>query len=371
VLTAIPIFYFSNPDIINTNNVEFFNNEIIKTDKKEEKKVFDNVLPKSKPAEIEVKAIYLTAQSASNVKKLNSIIEMIKATELNSVVIDIKDYTGHVYYETDVKIAKENNLTRNVLDNLDEIIKKLHENNIYVIARITVFQDPALAKAKPEWAVKDSAGGLWRDWKGLNWVDTSLEEVWDYNIAIAKDAATRGFDELNFDYIRFPSDGPISRMRFKNYDGSFKKHEILAGFFAKLYTELKDEPVYLSADLFGLTTIRKDDMNIGQLIEDVAPNFNYIMPMMYPSHYPSGFYGFKNPANNPYAVIEPGVKKAVERINKVPNNIAKIRPWIQDFDIGAVYGREKVQAEIKAVKDGGGFGYAAWNARNVYAWGDY
>ena len=334
-------------------------------------KVFEEDLPVSKPIERKVKAIYLTAHTAANETQMVAMIKMIDTTDLNAVVIDIKDYSGYVYFDTKVQLAQELKLTRDVLDNIEELIIKLHEHDIYVIARQTVFQDPALATAKPEWAVKDSAGGLWRDWKGLTWVDTSLQEVWDYNIALAKDATTLGFDEINFDYIRFPSDGPISKMRFKNYDGTFKKHEVVVAFFSQLYEAMKDEPVYISGDVFGYVTIRYDDMNIGQLLEDAAPFFHYIMPMMYPSHYGAGFNGFANPANHPYEVIYHGVVLANERLQKVPNNIAKIRPWIQDFDIGAVYGREKVQAQIKAISDAGGFGYVAWNARNVYAPGDY
>lgn len=327
--------------------------------------------PVQKPQEREVGAIYVTAHTAADPVRMNALIRMIEATPLNAVVIDIKDYTGYVYFDTKVPLAQEYGLVKDVLKNIETLIEELHEKDIYVIARQTVFQDPALAQARPEWAVKDSAGGLWKDYKGLTWVDTSLQEVWEYNIALAQDAVELGFDEINFDYIRFPSDGPISRMRFARYDGTFPKHEILAGFFAQVHAGMKEYPVYTSADLFGLTTIRTDDMNIGQLIEDAGPFFDYIMPMMYPSHYPAGFYGYDNPAEYPYQVLYAGVVKAIERLELVPNNRAKIRPWIQDFDIGAVYGREKVQAQIKAIQDAGGYGYASWNARNVYSTSDY
>lgn len=324
-----------------------------------------------KPIEREVRALYVTAHTAANRERMQRIIDIINATELNAVVIDIKDYTGHIYFDTTVPLAQELNLSKDVLVDIEALIEELHAQDIYVIARQTVFQDPALAQARPEWAVQDSAGGLWHDWKGLTWVDTTIEEVWDYNIALAQDAVALGFDEINFDYIRFPSDGPLARMRFKNWDGSFARHEIVAGFFGRLYEGMKDEPVYLSADLFGLTTIREDDMSIGQLIEDAAPFFDYIMPMMYPSHYPSGFYGFANPAEHPYEVLYPGVVKARERVEQVPLNRAKIRPWIQDFDIGAVYNRPLVQAQIRAIEDAGGYGFASWNARNVYVISDY
>jgi hypothetical protein len=327
---------------------------------------------REKAQEREVQAIYLTASTAADEARMNSFIEMIDATPLNAVIIDIKDFSGHVYFDTSVAMAHEIGAVKDTLKDIEALIEKLHEHDIYVIARQVVFQDAFLATAHPEWAVQDSAGGVWRDWKGVTWVDTSREEVWEYNIKIAQDAVHLGFDEINFDYIRFPTDGPLSRMRFAHYDGTYgEKHLVVRRFFEAVHEALHDEPVYTSADLFGLVTIREDDMNIGQLIEDAAPYFDYIMPMMYPSHYPSGFYGFENPAEHPYEIIKPGVERAVERVAAVEGGRAKIRPWIQDFDIGAWYTREKVQAQIQAITDAGGYGYASWNARNVYAQGDY
>jgi len=329
------------------------------------------IIKRTKVEEVELRSIYVTADTVASQPQWERIHKTLLDGKFNGVVIDYKDFSGHVYFDTNVGLAKDLGLVRNKLKNIEEIITQLHSEGIYVIARHTVFQDPALAVAKPEWAIRDSAGGLWKDYKGLTWVDPSLESVWDYNIALAKDAVRLGYDEINFDYIRFPSDGPISRMRFANYDGSYPKHEMIRKFFAKLYDGLKDEPIYISADLFGLTTVLTNDMNIGQLLEDAGPYFDYIMPMMYPSHYGAGYLGFKNPADHPYEIIVDGVKVANERLSKVTDNRAKIRPWIQDFDIGAVYGYEKVQAQIKAIKDANGFGWTAWNARNVYNVNNY
>lgn len=329
-------------------------------------KLPEPVLPK-KVEERPVSALYLTAFSAASDKKMDEILTEVEIGKLNSLVIDLKDYTGNVYFDTQVPLAVELGTRKVVNDSIPELIQKLHEKGIYVIARITVFQDPRLAELKPEWAIKDNVtGGHWQDYKGLTWVDPTLESVWQYNIDLAKDAVRLGFDEINFDYIRFPSDGPIKRMQFQNWNGAFPKSDIITGFFASMYEQLKDEPVYLSADLFGLTTIRKDDMNIGQVMENAAPFFHYICPMMYPSHYPTGFMNFENPADHPYEILKDGIEIANERLEKVPNSIAKIRPWIQDFDIGAVYDREKIQLQIKAIKDGNGYGYLSWNARNIY-----
>ena len=136
---------------------------------------------------------------------------MIKKTELNSVVIDIKDYSGKILYGSRVPLVSQLKTKENRLGDARALIKKLHDNNIYVIARQTVFQDPILAEKKPEWSVKDIGGGLWRDKKGLAWVDPTQKAVWNYNLAIAKEAIQLGFDEINFDYVRFPSDGDMSR----------------------------------------------------------------------------------------------------------------------------------------------------------------
>ncbi|MCC6639292.1 putative glycoside hydrolase [Candidatus Falkowbacteria bacterium] len=326
---------------------------------------------KEKPPKREVQALYLTAHTAGNRESLDKILRIIDTTPLNALVIDIKDYTGNIYFDTQFSLPHELGIVKPVLGDLKGLIDYLHSKDIYVIARQTVFQDPALAQSKPEWALADVDGGDWKDWKGVGWVDMSMTQVWDYNIALAKDAITFGFDEINFDYIRFPSDGPIKDMKFQNYDGSFPKHEIVTGFFARLHNELKDEPAWLSGDLFGLTTVRRDDMSIGQLLESASPYFDYIMPMTYPSHYPKGYNKFENPAEHPYEILFEAVKVANERIQAVPNNKATIRPWIQDFDIGAVYDRAKVQAQIQAIKDAGGDGYASWNARNVYSINDY
>src|SRR3989344_1579505 len=181
----------------------------------------------------EIKAIYLTAWSAGNSKKIDEIIKLIKDTELNAVVIDIKDYSGYVAYDMDVPEIKKYKARKIMISKINSLIKKLHDENIYIIARITIFQDPILAKARPDLAIHSksklqennidignsaikqfSNKTLWLDHKKLAWIDPSAKDAWDYNIAIAKDAANRGFDELNFDYIRFASDGNLNDMIF-------------------------------------------------------------------------------------------------------------------------------------------------------------
>src|SRR3989339_607570 len=183
---------------------------------------------KTKPPEQAVKAIYLTAYSAGNPKKIEEMIDLVNKTELNAVVIDIKDYSGLVLYNTKVGLANKLGLKDVRIKNLPDLIKKLHDKKIYVIARQTLFQDPILAEKRPEWALKDKNGKIWRDKMGLSWVDMTNKYVWTYNLQIAKEMADLGFDEINFDYIRFPSDGQIKNIV---YDTPKKKYEIIADFF--------------------------------------------------------------------------------------------------------------------------------------------
>ncbi len=333
-----------------------------------------------------IKAVYLTKNSAGLEDKVGSIIELIRETELNAVVIDIKDYSGYVSY--DIKNAEvekygaKNPAKEIPIKHLNELIKRFHDEGIYLIGRITVFQDPILAKARPDLAVQDkSKDGPWLDRKKLAWMDPSAKEVWDYNAAVAKDILDRGFDEVNFDYIRFPSDGDLDNMAFPFWDGTIDKHIVLKRFFEYLRTSLPDAK--LSVDLFGMAAFADNDLGIGQIIEDAYEFFDYVCPMVYPSHYEKGFLGYKNPADHPYEVIKYSMEIALKKLNDANVKIAeenrldpaankklfaaKLRPWLQDFDLGADYDAQKVRSEIEAVYDSGlDSGWFLWDPRNVY-----
>ncbi len=323
----------------------------------------ETISKSEKPAKQTVKGVYLTAFSAGSPKKIDEIISLLNKTELNAVIIDIKDYSGYVLYDSQVKEAVDLKLKKNRMPDLKATIKKLHENNIYVIARQSVFQDPVLAQKKPEWALKNRSGGIWRDRNGLSWVDPTKKEVWNYNIAIAKEAGEFGFDELNFDYIRFPSDGNMGQVVYSN--GKNKKYEIMANFYKYLSSELADEPFWTSFDMFGLVMEAKgdQDMNIGQRLLDAVDNVDYIAPMMYPSHYPYGHLGLKNPAVHPALVIETGMQRGLHFFE---GKRAQVRPWIQAFNMGAIYDAAKIRAQIDAVEKYTDAGWMMWNAANRY-----
>lgn len=314
----------------------------------------------------EIKAIYATSWSASSAKKMTTLINLIKSTELNAIVIDVKDFSGFVTYDTDLDLVKKYNSKEVRMPRINALIKQLHDNNIYAIARVAVFQDPRLALARPDLALHSSTTKkVWLDAKGLSWIDPAAEEAWDYNIAIAKDVLTRGFDEINFDYIRFASDGKLDDIEYPFWDEVTPLRVIIKNFFAYLRAQLPNDVI--SADLFGLVTVNKDDLGIGQYFESALPYFNYIAPMVYPSHYNAGFIGYKNPAAYPYEVIKYSLDSAVKRMaaykqklwlaagTSTPESalppIAKLRPWLQDFDLGAVYTPAMIRSEIQAVYD--------------------
>lgn len=320
-----------------------------------------------------IKAIYVTSWTASNPARMDDLIQLIDQTELNAVVIDIKDFSGLVAYDIENDAVDKYGAKEVRIPRINALIKQLHDNGIYVIARQTVFQDPALVKARPDLAVKNAyTGKAWTDRKGLSWVDPASQEVWDYNIAIAKDAAARGFDEINFDYVRFPSDGSLEAMQFPFYDEAtqFKK-DIIRDFFMYLNSAMGD--TVISADLFGLSTVAQDDLGIGQVIEDAYLNFDFVAPMVYPSHYAVGTLGFSNPAAHPYEIVNDSMTKAImkqqalQKLVGQETQLAKLRPWLQDFDLGTDYNAAEVRAQIQATYDAGvTSGWMLWDPRNEY-----
>jgi hypothetical protein len=196
-------------------------------------------------------------------------------------------------------------------------------------------------------------------------MDPACKEVWNYNLELAKEAAHRGFDEIQFDYVRFPSDGKISLCTFPYWDQRTPKYEIIRGFFALASAELSPYRIPISVDLFGLTLWRDDDLNIGQRIIDAMYYVDYICPMVYPSHYPSHFMGFKNPADHPYEIVYQSLIRG-QSILLQAGARAQLRPWLQDFDLGANYDRNKVILQKRAVYDAQSFGWVLWNPKNRY-----
>lgn len=330
-----------------------------------------------------IKAIYATSWSVSSEKKLNYLIKLIRDTELNAIVVDVKDFSGYVSYNTELDLPKKYDAVDPRIPKLNVLVKRLHDNGIYVIGRMAVFQDQRLPLARPDLALMSSStGAIWQDYKKLMWLDTSSKEVWDYNIAIAKEILDRGFDEVNFDYIRFASDGNLKDIKHPFWDEKTLKTHVVRNFFKYLREELWEYTI--SADLFGLVTINTDGMGIGQHLEYALPYFNAIAPMVYPSHYYKGFIGYEKPAEYPYEVIKYSMDTALARIKNYELKIlaeigtttpmpaiAKLRPWFQDFDLGADYDAKKVRDQIQAWYDSTADkkyngGWMIWNPANLY-----
>jgi len=324
-----------------------------------------------------VKAVYFTGWSAGIKRRIDYLVDLHKTTAINAVVIDIKDYSGNIAYSVSAPEARQYGAVRPMIRDIDGLVNRLHSEGIYVIARLTVFQDPVLAEARPDLAVhrvsklpKEKHGPLtvasvWRDRKGLAWIDPASRPAWEYVVSIARDALGHGADEVNFDYVRFPSDGDLNDMYFPHWDGKTPKHEVIRQFFGTLRKELAGARI--SADLFGLATVNGDDLGIGQVIEDAYGTFDAVCPMVYPSHYAHKFLGFPNPAQHPYEVVNYSMKGALSRLEDFSRpkpepgkgdapqeseiKAARLRPWIQDFNLGAKYDAAMVKAEIKAVED--------------------
>jgi len=334
-----------------------------------------------------IKAIYLTSWSAATPARLAKAFALIDRTELNAVVIDVKDYTGTVAFRTGAPLVARMGSEVDRLD-LAALVRRFHERAIYVVVRIAAFQDHHLATARPDLAVRDATGHIWRDRQGLGWVDPAAQEVWAYLAAVGRAAAAAGADELNFDYLRFPSDGRLEGLRYPFFDARTGRRRTIRQVFEHLVGALRPTGAVLSADLFGQATVAAHDLGIGQILEDALLYFDYVAPMVYPSHYARGFLSFRNPAAHPYEVVHYSMRMAEERRSRLARlmsaftddpqagglsgqgsalALARLRPWLQAFDLGAPYPPPAVRAQIRAVYDAGGSsGWYLWSPLNTY-----
>ncbi len=315
-----------------------------------------------------LKGVYLTACAASTPSLRNHVIALIEQTELNAVIVDLKDYSGTVAFPT-VDPSLQNPAAGGCrVPNLKELVEEWHKKDIYIIGRITIFQDPYYSKTHPELAVKKADGvTVWKDKKGLSFIQVGAKPYWDHVIALSKEAYNLGIDEINFDYIRFPSDGNMVDISFPLSQGK-SKPEALEDFFKYLHQGLEGTGIVMSADLFGMTTTvaGDNDLNIGQVFVRALPYFDYLAPMIYPSHYPPHFYNYPNPNKVPYEIIKIALDGAVAKTLAASSTPTKIRPWLQDFDYGGNYGVPEVKAQIKATYDAGVTSWMIWDPANKY-----
>ncbi len=298
------------------------------------------------------------------------LLDFIEETELNAMVLEVKDAWGTVAYNTQISQVLELG-TADPRYDVSRILQECHRRGIYTIAYIVTFEDSRLAEARPEWAVQSASRDKpWRDNRGLHWMDPYRPEVWEYNLAIARELAGLGFDEIQFDYIRFPTDGNISDIVYAEETDLEKQYATIAGFVQRAYEELAPLGVFVSADVFGYAAWRKM-WEQGQDISLMTHYLDYLCPMSYPSHYSPGEQGCANPNDCPYTIVLETIKRAYTQMAE--GQRAKVRPWLQDFDLGEPpYGPKEIQEQIRAAHDGGAVGWCLWNAGNVYTDGvDY
>lgn len=342
---------FENVGIQKENNI----NTITNTEEKETKHI-------KKPDN--VRGIYMSSWVAGTSSVRDRLTKLINETVINSVVIDFKDSTGIISIPAQDGASQDriNAQSKRAVD-LKEYIEELHKNNVYVIARIAVFEDPIYAKNHPNRAVQTSSGALWADRHGLSWVDASSPEFHQYILDISYEAYDLGFDEINLDYIRFPTDG--SRDKVYPISKDKLKQDVIQNFTTFMHTNLKEKGIPLSIDVFGQILTDPNDVNIGQFYEYLLPNVDVISPMIYPSHFYAGYKGLKSPEANPYETIKLSLQDGLNR-QKAINNNTEIRPWLQDFSMSVNYGKSEVEAQIKAAQDLGINSYLLWDPKNRY-----
>ena len=343
-------------------------------------------------------AIYMTQCVVGTPSLRDSLVRFIDETRLNAVVIDIKDYSGRISFDTDNPVLATSVSDQCGASDMKEFVKRLHDKGIYVIGRIAVFQDPHYTKLHPELSVqsKSRPGEPWKDHKGLSFIAVNSTPFWDYIVELSKETYGLGFDELNYDYVRWPSDGPMADVLYPSTDHAGE----LEKFFRYLNEKVKalgpstpsnssgQAPV-MSVDLFGMTTTNIDDLNIGQVLERALPYFDYVAPMVYPSHYPKSFLGLGNPNSDPYKVVHYSMSSAVRRAIATTTPVAsfahtrigtstpaiyekpsydprKLRPWLQDFDYGKDYLPQDILDQTRATYDAGLTSWFVWDPANRY-----
>jgi hypothetical protein len=312
------------------------------------------------------KAIYINADTIATPGKIQGLLDLVDRTELNAVVIDVKaDNSGRVLYASDLPIVQQLGTSDAVISDLGGLLASLKARKIYTIARLPVFWDQAVTKAKPEWALlsKKAPGQPWLSGNGTRWANPYNTDVWDYNIAIAKEVAGKGFDEIQLDFAYFPSVGELDDIDYGPQALGKKRVDAIAGFLNRAYSELSPMGTYVAVNVLAFTPFVQDDMGVGQNFDALAAQTDFICPYLYPSDYPDGFADFAHPAEHPFEIVADTMKHAATRLQ---GSGAKVRPWLQDFSGKVQYDAPKVRSEMDAAEQNGATGWMLWNFGNTY-----
>ena len=315
-----------------------------------------------------VRGLYLTAWSAGSSRRLEQLIALARRTEINAFVIDIKDASGFVSHTSGVPLAQEigaNGEPR--IRDLPGLLARLQAEGIWPIARIVIVQDPLLAAARPALSVQDSLGRPWVDRHGIVWLNPTQPGVWEYHLDLAEEVVRLGFPEIQWDYVRFP-DAPRSELAHARFPGLDRpKEDVIRSFlsYARARLNALDHDVQMTADVFGVTTSAKD-VGIGQVWERFIDRVDVALPMVYPSHYYRGSFGYQRPNFYPYEVVRAAMESALKKSASV-EGAGRIRPYLQDFDLGQpAYDAPEVRAQIQAAADAGVEEWVLWNPGSRY-----
>jgi len=311
----------------------------------------------------EIRGLYLHAWSVKKQKKIEDLVQNMKETGMNTVVLDIKSNAGEVLFKTPGSMAEKIGSEYDALGNLEELVKRFHEQKIYVIARQVVFNDPILIKKKPKLGILDSAKNIWSGEMSnriVPWADPFSEDVKNYNFEVMENACKAGVDEIQFDYIRFPAKKDLVYTYQKE---DIPKVEVLKNFLEQAKQICTKYDVKLGLDIFGFSIINQGDLGVGHSFAELIPYLDVISPMLYPSHYSPGNFGFQKPQDEPFQVISKSMAKAHELVA----GKCLVRPWIQSFGWNTpTFSEQYIINEIRGVLAGGSNSFLVWNAESNY-----
>lgn len=300
-------------------------------------------------------ALYIPPHKITQ-RTFDEIVHYAEQTPVNAVVLHVKTPKGKLLWPSENELAIQLGVGAE-RSWLVRHVKRLKKDNIHTIAKLDVFSDHQLAAAFPELSVMDRSTDMpWTDANGLHWSNPGDIRVWEYNIALASELAKMGFDEIQFDYVRFPSDGNLSAISYPGASPNFSKSDCIASFLEKAHSALAPLGVHISADIFGLTAWKSDDFGVGQVLEKMAPHLDVICPMFYPSHFPTGFLGKKSPGEFPEMIMAASMRKMMNRTDK------PIRPWVQGF----WYRQQQIVAQIDGIEKASGSSWSIWSPTGRY-----
>lgn len=313
-----------------------------------------------------IQGVYAPSNVIGDEQTFSELLDMIDRTELNAITIDIKDINGTILYDSQVPTAQEIGAVDPAYD-VESVIEQLKERDIHAIARLVVFEDPALAESRPELAIEDtSSGNPWETWQGRAWANPYNSDVWDYNVEIMQEAIDLGFDEIQLSHVRFPDSGPLNRADYGVANSSARRQQAIAGFLDHTYAATASSGAMLSADIFAMALWDENEMLTGQDLQMMIERLDYVHPLLFPSHFREGSLGYDSPSAHPSEITGRTLESGLELL---PDHYeARLRPWLQAFSYGSAmpFGEDAIRAQIDAARQHGVSGWMLWNSEGAY-----